>query len=188
VLLSWKPGEFFLKSGYNEETTRLILDTVFRSQTWFSLDNGDITKEEAIDLMASKSSLKRDQIESLFNLCTEIIFPLHINIKLLPELKKQGFKLYYLSNFPREFFSEIKSLYEFFTFFDGGIISAEINHSKPDPEIYRIFLERYGLNAAECIYIDDIEINVRAAESVGMKGFLTLGSEDIYGELLRILD
>ncbi len=122
-----------LKSGYDEETTRLILNTVFRSPTWFSLDNGDITKEEAIDIMASKSSLKRAQIKSLFNLCTEIIFPLHNNIKLLPELKKQGFKLYYLSNFPLEFFNETKNRYDFFKYFDGGIISAEVNQSKPDP-------------------------------------------------------
>jgi epoxide hydrolase-like predicted phosphatase len=169
VLLSWKPGEFLLKSGYDEETTGLILNTVFRSATWFSLDNGDITKEEAIDIMVSESSFKRAQIKSLLDLCPKIIFPLHKNIKLLPELKKQGFKLYYLSNFPLEFFNETKSRYDFFKYFDGGIISAEVNQSKPDPDIYRIFLERFRLNPCECLYIDDIEINVRIPEELGMK-------------------
>lgn len=169
VLLSWKPGEFLLKSGYDEETTRLILDTVFRSQTWLSLDNGDITKEEAIDIMALKSSLKRDHIESLFNLCTEIIFPLHNNIKLLPGLKKQGLRLYYLSNFPLDFFKEVKTEYNFFKYFDGGIISAEVNKSKPDPDIYRILLERFRLDPFESLYIDDIDSNVRSAELIGMK-------------------
>ena len=169
VLLSWKPGEFLKNSGYNEETIRLIMDTVFRSQVWLNLDNGDITKGEAIDLMTARSSLKRDEIASLFNLCTEIIFPLTPNINLLPGLRKQGFKLYYLSNFPHEFFNEIKKEYEFFSYFDGGIISAEVNQSKPDPSIYKTFIQRYGLNPEECLCVDDIEINVRSAESIGMK-------------------
>jgi glucose-1-phosphatase len=169
VLLNWKPGEFLLQAGYDEETTGLILRTVFRSHTWLSLDNGDITKEEAIDIMASKSSLKRGQIESLFNLCAQIIFPLHNNIKLLPELKKQGFKLYYLSNYPLEFFIETKNKYDFFAYFDGGIISAEVNKSKPDPDIYRIFLKRFSLDPFECLYIDDIDSNIKSAELFGMK-------------------
>ena len=169
VLLSWKPGEFLLQSGYDEETAGLILSTVFRSQAWFSLDNGDITEEEAIDIIASKSSLKRDQIKSLFNLCTQIIFPLHNNTKLLPELRKQGFKLYYLSNYPLDFFNETKKRYDFFKYFEGGIISAEVNKSKPDPDIYRIFLERFSLDPFTCLYIDDIDSNVKSAELFGMK-------------------
>ena len=186
VLLSWNPGDFLLQSGYGEETARLILRTVFRSQAWLSLDNGDITKEEAIDIIASESLLKRDQIESLFNLCAQIIFPLHDNIKLLPELKKQGFKLYYLSNYPLEFFNETKSKYDFFKYFDGGIISAEVNKSKPDPDIYRIFLERFRLDPFECLYIDDIDLNVRSAELTGMKVIHLASSGSLKNKLLEV--
>jgi len=169
VLLSWKPGEFLIKSGYDEAATNLILENVFRSKAWYSLDNGDITKEEAVDIIASKSSLKRDEIEALFDLCPEIIFPIPTNIKLLPELRKQGFKLYYLSNFPLNFFYEIRGKYDFFRYFDGGIISAEVRQSKPDPEIYITFLHRYALVPEECLYIDDIDVNAKSAESIGMK-------------------
>jgi putative hydrolase of the HAD superfamily len=169
VLISWRPGEYLLRSGYDAEKTRLINDTVFHGHYWQSLDNGDITRQEAIEMIASASSLKKEEISSLFNLCHEIIFPLIRNIKLLPELKKAGFRLYYLSNFPLEFFSETKSRYDFFNHFDGGIISSEVRHSKPDPEIYRIFLKRFGLEASECLYIDDLEANARAGENAGMK-------------------
>jgi epoxide hydrolase-like predicted phosphatase len=185
VLLSWKPGEFLKKSGYNNKTTKLILKTVFRSQAWFSLDNGDITQEEAIDLMASKSSLKRDQIVALFNLCTEIIYPLHHNIKLLPVLKKQGIRLYYLSNYPLGFFNKTKNQYDFFNYFDGGIISAEVRQSKPDPTIYRIFLERFGLKPDECLYIDDVDVNVRSAELMGMKVIHLPETDSLESKLLE---
>lgn len=169
VLLSWKPGDFLIKSGYNKEEAGYILKSVFRSPAWFSLDNGDITLEEAVDEMAANSSLGRVKIESLLELCSSIIFPLIENIKVLPALKKQGFKLYYLSNFPLGFFYEIKGRYDFFDIFDGGIISAEARASKPYPEIYRSFLDLYGLIPEECLYIDDIFVNVKAAEEIGMK-------------------
>ena len=40
---------------------------------------------------------------------------------------------------------------------------------KPDPAIYRVLLERNGIDAAACVFIDDSEKNVRGAEAVGMK-------------------
>lgn len=169
VLLSWRPFEFLTKHGYDEKTAGLMVGSVFRSSHWLRLDNGEITNEEAIELMTSDSTLTKEQISSLFDLCHEIIHPLPANVKLLPELKRAGFKLYYLSNFPTEFFGITKSRYEFFSHFDGGIISAEVGCSKPDPAIYNIFLERFRLKAEECLFIDDLEPNAGAGKAAGMK-------------------
>ena len=171
VLLSWKPGDFFKKSGYDDHTVSLILKDVFKSPEWFSLDNGDITTQEAIEKITVKSQLKKEFILSLFNLRTKIIFPLTDNIKLLPDLKKTGFKLYFLSNFPLDFFEEVRTEYDFFEYFDGGIISAGVRYSKPDIRIYHILLEKYHLKPDECFYIDDMDINVKAAESAGIKAY-----------------
>ena len=115
------------------------------------------------------------------------MFPLDQNVRLLPELKKQGYKLYFLSNFPIDIFEEIKTGYYFFTYFDGGVISSEVKFSKPDRRIYEILLEKYLLTPEESLFIDDIEINVRAAEASGMKGLVTYGSEEISKELAAIL-
>lgn len=73
-------------------------------------------------------------------------------------------------------------------FFDGGIISAEVRHSKPDIKIYRILLDKYNLLPEECFYIDDIEINVRAAMSAGIKGFCNYGSHVFSEDLYKMLD
>ena len=127
---------------------------------------------------------KREEIAHIFNLRTEIMFPLDQNVRLLPELKKQGFKLYFLSNFPIDIFEEIKTGYYFFRYFDGGVISSEVKFSKPDRRIYEILLEKYLLTPEESLFIDDIEINVRAAEGLGMKGLVTYGSEEISKELV----
>ncbi len=86
-----------------------------------------------------------------------------------------------------DIFEEIKTGYYFFKYFDGGIISSEAKFSKPDSRIYEILLEKYSLIPEECLYIDDLEINVKAAEVAGMKGLVTFGSLEVYKELEKAL-
>jgi putative hydrolase of the HAD superfamily len=183
VLISFRPSEYFDKKNYPATIKARILDDIFRSKEWLLLDSGEITTAEAIDSISKRSSLKSEEIAHIFNLRTDIIFPLDSNIKLLPELKKQGFKLYYLSNFPLDIFDEVKDGYYFFKYFDGGLISAEVKSSKPDKRIYEILLERFLLKAEECLFIDDIEINVKSAEALGMRGIFTAGSPEISREV-----
>jgi len=182
VLISFRPSEFLETRNYPPETRKKILSDIFGSPEWLLLDAGKISTPEAIETIVSKSSLKRAEIERIFNERTLIFHPLDNNAKILPELKKQGFRLYYLSNFPSDIFDEVKSSYGFFSHFEGGIISAHVKCSKPDLRIFRIFLDKFALKPEECFYIDDTEANVGAAISSGMKGMCTYGSPDISGE------
>jgi HAD superfamily hydrolase (TIGR01509 family) len=179
VLISFIPSEYLKKKNYPSTIRNIIISDIFQSEEWKKLDNGEITVYEAIDSIAIRSALKREEIALVFNFRTDIMFPLDDNVRLLPELKKQGFGVYYLSNFPLDTFEDVKNDYYFFRYFDGGIISAEVKLSKPDVRIYKCFLERYSLKAEECFYIDDIEENVRAAESTGIESLLTNGSPKI---------
>jgi len=187
VLISFKPAEFFDKKDYPESVKAKILSDIFGSKEWLLLDNGDINTNQAIDSIASKSTLKKEEIAHIFNLRTELIFPLDQNVRLLPELKKQGYKLYFLSNFPMDLFEEVKTGYYFFKYFDGGVISAEAKSSKPDLKIYKILLEKYNLVPNQCLFIDDLEVNVSAAETAGMNGLVTFGALGISKEIENAL-
>ena len=178
VLISFKPEEY-LKNNYPEDKADIILRDIFHSREWPMLDQGLIVVDEAIDLIDKKSTLERAEIASVFNLRSEIMFPIEDNTKMLYRLKKEGLRLYYLSNFHLDIFVEFKNKYSFFENFDGGVISAEVKYSKPDPEIYMILINKYNLNPSECLFIDDTEINVKTAESLGMKGYYTNGSEKL---------
>lgn len=179
VLLSFRPTEYLSRNGYSHEKRKLILSDIFGSREWLLLDDGKITTTEAIDAIALNSSLKRDEIARIFNERLRIFYSLDNNAKILPELKKQGFKLYYISNFPADIFDDVKNGYGFFRYFDGGIISAEVGCSKPGYEIFKIFFKRYRLIPEECLFVDDTEPNVKMAESFGMKVFFTSGAVDI---------
>lgn len=187
VLISFRPSEYFDKKKYPENIKSVILTEIFGSKEWRMLDNGDITLGEAIEGISKKSSLRKEEISHIFNLRTDLIFPIDSNAKVLPELKKRGFKLYYLSNFPIDIFDEVKTGYYFFKYFEGGLISAEARSSKPEKRIYEIMIEKFSLIPEECLFIDDLEANVRAAEASGMNGLFTSGSLEIAGEIEKVL-
>jgi putative hydrolase of the HAD superfamily len=187
VLISFRPSEYFDKKKYPVAIKTTILTDIFGSKEWLLLDNGDITTQVAIDAIAKRSSMNKDEITHIFNLRTDLMFPLDSNVKLLPELKKRGFSLYFLSNFPLDIFEEVRTGYFFFRYFEGGLISAEAKASKPDPGIYKILMEKYSLLPEQCLFIDDLEKNVKTAESLGMKGLFTNGSLEISKEIEKAL-
>jgi HAD superfamily hydrolase (TIGR01509 family) len=187
VLISFIPSEYLRKKNYPEAIRKTIMNDIFHSDEWKLLDNGDITVKEAIDGISKKSTLKREEIALVFNFRRDIMFPLDENVRLLPALKKQGFSLYYLSNFPLDVFEEVKSDYFFFRYFMGGVVSSEVKLSKPDIKIFNYILEHFSLNPVESLYIDDVSENVRSAESTGMKVMLTNGSVKIQPELEEAL-
>jgi len=187
VLISFKPAEFLARSSYSNEQIEIILNDVFLSHEWLELDNGDITLSEAIKSISGKSSLSEEELGAIFDLRTEIMFPIADNIKLLPELKKRGYRLYFLSNFPADIFPKIKNDNFFFKYFDGGIISAEVRVSKPERRIYEILLMRFSLKPEESVFIDDIEKNVLSAVETGMHGIHAYSPEIVSSELEKIL-
>ncbi|HOK25238.1 MAG TPA: HAD family phosphatase [Bacteroidales bacterium] len=184
VLINWKPADYLKNAGYKDTEISLILKDVFHSEEWLKLDNGDITTPQAIKIIAKKSTLSESEIRAIFDLRLKIISPIHNNAKLLPELKKRGYRLYYLSNFPDDIFDEVKNKYNFFMFFDGGEISARLNASKPDKRIFRIFLDKYMLKPEESLFIDDSDINAGAAEKLGIKA-IHLDSPEVLKEKLE---
>jgi len=69
----------------------------------------------------------------------------------------------------------------------GMVISAEEHCIKPSPSIYQILLERFGLNASDCVFIDDRQPNVDGADAVGMTGILFTRAQDLREKLESVL-
>lgn len=88
------------------------------------------------------------------------------------ELKNAGYKVYGLSNWSHETFPMVKDKYEAFGMMDGIVMSGQELIAKPDLRIYKILLERYGLKAEECVFIDDRKENIEAGEQVGIRGII----------------
>ena len=71
--------------------------------------------------------------------------------------------------------------------FDGVVISGDVGLHKPQPEIYLMAAERTGVEAAECVFVDDLRENCAGAEAVGMTAVLHRGADSTLPELERLL-
>ncbi|HMK69314.1 MAG TPA: HAD-IA family hydrolase, partial [Stellaceae bacterium] len=75
---------------------------------------------------------------------------------------------YALSNWSRETFPFAQHRFDFLKRFHGIAISGEIGHVKPQPEIYRHLLDRFSIDPARAVFIDDVAGNAEAARAFGI--------------------
>jgi HAD superfamily hydrolase (TIGR01509 family) len=71
--------------------------------------------------------------------------------------------------------------------FDAVVVSGEVGLAKPAAEIYRLTADRLGLATSECVFVDDLAINVRGAAAAGMVGVHHVSTSATVGELVVLL-
>jgi 2-haloacid dehalogenase len=99
---------------------------------------------------------------------------------LVAELDSRGVPLFAITNFSADFWAPFRAREDaFFRRFKAIVVSGEEKLLKPDPALYYLALDRFGLRPAEALFIDDRAINVEGAAAVGMKGHLFTGTEDL---------
>jgi epoxide hydrolase-like predicted phosphatase len=103
------------------------------------------------------------------------------------ELKKT-YKTAMLSNISSHSLDKRFTKKELATYFDEVIVSGEIGFAKPSPEIYEIAAKQLGVSCDECIFIDDREVFVSAATSVGMTGIVYTDFVQLRKELASLLN
>lgn len=90
-------------------------------------------------------------------------------IAFIKKCKKQGHRIYGLSNWDAQSFTVLKQQHpELFDLFDGVVISAEAKANKPHATIYQTLLARYELKPEDCWFIDDQQENIDAAKKLGI--------------------
>lgn len=86
---------------------------------------------------------------------------------VIERLHDAGIPLYLLTNMPADVFEERRRHFDVFASFRGAVVSGSERLLKPSPEIFALVLERFGLTAATTLFVDDAEVNVRAAAEAG---------------------
>lgn len=107
-------------------------------------------------------------------------------LALVRELLEAGVPLYLLSNFDVEPFEYARRLVPELDRFQGLVVSGREHLVKPDHRLYRIALERYHLDPATTLFIDDSPQNVEAARAVGMQALQFTGAGRLRAELTEL--
>ena len=98
---------------------------------------------------------------------------------LINELKEKHYEIYGLTNWSMETFPEARRRFGILQMIDRYVVSGAERLVKPDHRLFQVLLDRYGLNAEECIFIDDNPANVEAARQMGMQGIVFTGADDL---------
>ncbi len=138
---------------------------------WEEYDRGTATLDEVTDTLCRIKGCSRDACERLLAEAIARQEPIAPTERLLGDLKRAGYRLYVLSNMSREFIDFLRRQ-PVYGLFDGEVVSCEERTVKPEPRIYELLLERYGLDPAETLFVDDRPANVSAAQRLGIGGFL----------------
>ena len=167
---AWK--EYFAKFGYEEAVMERLAKATTLSAQWAEYDRAVLSDEEVFQLFIANDPEMEPYIRETLTRVPGLVSTFGYAIPWVQELKAEGYKVYYLSNFPRTARTDCDDALGFVKYMDGGIFSFEVNLIKPDAAIYHALLERYQLKAQECVFFDDMEKNVQAACEVGIHGIL----------------
>jgi len=119
-----------------------------------------------------------------------VVEDFHIDLELLDKVRELH-KTYYsllLTNFPYHLHKFLRTAWHVNGAFDHIIASCDVKLIKPDPRIYYLALERAACRAEEAVFIDDREVNVRAAEKLGIQGILYQNADQTINDLIMVLN
>jgi putative hydrolase of the HAD superfamily len=169
VVVLWQPDQIIRATFEDKRTREKVKLEIFEHPDWLDLDRGVLDTSEAIERAAVRTKLPDAMIRELFHQIPPSLTPVFETINLIRSVKRNGHKVFALSNIHLASIEYIERMYSFLDLFDGIVISSRIQKVKPDAEIFEYLLNKYGLVAEETIFIDDTEANLMGAVKLGIQ-------------------
>lgn len=156
----------------------------------FELECGRVTERAFLDRLAEGLEPElghRPELHRFSEIYFDALHPNPPMINLMAELRDSGLRMAMLTNNVKEWEARWRSMLPVDDIFELVVDSAFVGCRKPEPRIYEITLERLGSEAAECIFIDDIEVNCDAATALGLTAIHFRDSEQAIPEIRAAL-
>jgi 2-haloacid dehalogenase len=175
VLIDWDPRHLYRKLFDDPADMERFLGEVATAAWNHEQDAGRPLAQGTAELVAAYPDQRR-LIEAYYDRWPEMLGDaIGGTVAVLRDVRATGLPVYALSNWSAETFPVTRGRYPFLGWFDGVLISGDVGVAKPDPRIYEVLIERFGVVPGRSVFIDDIATNIRAAEA---KGFRTIRFED----------
>ena len=183
VLLDWSPDYLYADLIPDEQERTHFLTTV-TTPAWNHRQDEGRPWAEAIAELTSLHPQHADLIEAYDTGWLKMIKGVYDDTAaVLAELRALRIPTYALTNFSGEKWEVAKEAFPILSHFDGEIVSGVEQTVKPDEKIYRILIDRYGLEPARTFYTDDMQYNVDGARAVGLDAELFTGAPDLRNHL-----
>ncbi|WP_439695244.1 HAD family hydrolase [Mucilaginibacter sp. AW1-7] len=187
VLIDWNPHYVYKTIFDDEQEMHDFLANVCTSD-WNEEQDAGRSLQEGTDLLVARFPEHEANIRAFYGRWIEMLGePFHGTVEIFKQLKESSkYKIYALTNWSAETFPFAQARFDFLNWFDGVVVSGTEKMRKPAPEFFQILLDRYNVNPAEAVFIDDNYRNVVAAEKMGIKSIHFKSAEELSEELRAI--
>ena len=180
VLYGWDPDAFLVRQIADDEARLRFIEETDLYRWHETLDGGRGFAEAAAELsqkFPAYAGLISAWGERFGQTISDPVPGVHA---IVEELDARGVPLFAITNFSADFWTPFHDKERaFFGRFRDIVVSGREKLLKPDPAIYYLALDRFGLKPRDALFIDDREINVEGARAVGMHAHLFVGAEDL---------
>lgn len=169
VLIDWNPEYVFEEIFPDPEQRKWFFDNICTHE-WNTMQDAGRSLDEATRELVEEYPAYTREIKAYYGRWEEMLGgQIHASVRILEALREKGeVRLLALTNWSSETFPVAHERYDFLKWFEGIVVSGIERTVKPRPEIYRILLSRYAVDASRAVFIDDSSDNVQGAREVGM--------------------
>jgi 2-haloacid dehalogenase len=186
VLLDWNPRYLYRKlfDGDDAAMERFLADVC--TMDWHHAHDLGIPPEETCPPLAAAHPDLEEMIWAWVQRSEEMLGgPIEETVEILRALKDQSVPCYALTNMESWTYPGRAERYPFLRWFDGTVVSGFEGVAKPDIRAFELLLDRFGLEAASTVFIDDSAANVEAARRAGLQAVRFESPEHLRGWLER---
>lgn len=136
----------------------------------YKLERGEISEPEFLDILRDGLEPRlghRPELHRFREVFFDALDPNEPMIELMRECKHDGHRMAMLTNNVQEWEPLWRTMLPVDEIFELVIDSGWVGYRKPERQVYEITLERLGLPATSCLFVDDLEVNCEAARELG---------------------
>jgi 2-haloacid dehalogenase len=187
VLIDWNPRYLYRRLfGGDDAAMEHFLETVCTAE-WNDQQDAGRTFAEACSLLKLAHPDHAKMIDAWIERYEEMLGgAISGTVEILAELRARGVPLYALTNWSSETYPAAVRRFEFMKWFRGVLVSGDVKLLKPDARIFELFLERFAIDPAHAVYVDDRRANVEAAIALGMHGIVFTDPPALRRELVKV--
>jgi putative hydrolase of the HAD superfamily len=169
VVVRWEPEKLVHAVFPDDDSRAAARRHVLQHSDWVALDRGTLGIDEAVTRATLRSGLPETLVARFFASVPEALVPIPETVDLLYRLQRRGYRLFCLSNMHAAAIEHLEKVCSFWDVFSGRVISCRLHVVKPEPAIYVHLLETFALSPANTVFIDDLDVNLRAAAQFGIR-------------------
>ncbi len=177
VLIDWDPRYLYRRHFADEAAMEAFLASVC-TMDWHRNCDGGLPMADNVRALSARHPDKADLIEAWDRDWPQMFAgPIQGSVDILERLHAQGVPLYAITNYPGDKWEHGLATFPFLGLFRDVVVSGKEGLTKPDPAIFNLACERFGIRPEDSVFIDDLPHNVAAARALGFDAHLFTGPE-----------